>query len=337
MENPFKAEIDALTEEVRRRPDHIVRWQEKEAELKKTPELFLRHRKFFTEDFVFEPGEDIMVYPDFNYPLPPRQPWEPPEFSEPVMHSHEFFEMFYVYSGVCECLYEDQVYTLRPGSLCVFNTRCRHRVHNIGGESRIYNIMLRRRALFSDMLPILNENDLFFSFFIDSLHSDDSRPNVMLFELEPGEPAELYIFNLIREYRRGQANSQSLMKLMYAALLVELSRKYMNEPRRDTASPDFARIMAYISENWSQVTLKGLCAEFRMSQSGLSRLFKEKVGTDFSEYIRRFRMDRAARLLTRTGVSIDKVAEICGYSERSSFEKEFKKYIGQTPKQYRTN
>ncbi len=334
MENPLKDEIERITAEVRRDPAHIRRWLEKEKELKKTPELFLRHRSFFTEDFVFEPDEDITVYPDFNYPLPPRAKDEPPEFSEPVMHSHEFFEMFYVYSGVCECYYEDSVYTLRPGSLCLLNTCCRHRVRNIGDESLIYNIMLRRSVLLAELLPVLGENDLFFSFFLDSLHSPAAGPNIILFSLESGEAAERWIFNLIREYRLRLPNSQSMMKLMYASLLVELSRKYQSGPPA-ARGPDFAGIASYISEHWNAVTLKGLSAEFHLSQSSLSRLFRRRVGADFSDYIRRFRMERAARLLLRTALPIEEIAAICGYSQRSSFEKEFKKYAASTPSAYR--
>ncbi len=332
MENPLKAEIDKITAEVRRDPAHIRRWLEKEEELKKSPELFLRHRRFFTEDFVFEPGEDIMVYPDFNYPLPKPKPSDPPEFCDPVLHRHEFYEMFYVYSGLCECIYENQTYALGPGSLCVFNTLCSHRLHNIGGESLVYNIMLREKSFITELVPVLGENDLFFNFFLRSFNGGADRPNLMLFDLEPGGPAEAYVFGLIREYRQGRANSQSMMKLMYASLLIELSRMYMSGGESDG---DFAPIMAYISENWSRVTMKELSSLFHISQSGLSRLFKERTGTDFSDYIRRFRMERAARMLARSELTVEKIAELCGYSQRASFDKEFKKFTGVTPCQYR--
>ncbi len=334
MGNSLKAEIDKITADVRRDPAHIRRWQEKEEELKKSPDRFLRHRRFFTEDFVFEPGEDIMVYPDFNYPLPKPKPTDPPEFYEPVLHRHEFFEMFYVYSGVCECIYEDQIYTLKPGSLCVFNTLCHHRVHNIGSESLIYNIMLRSKAFLTDLAPVLGENDLFFDFFLQSFGGGADRPNLMLFDLKPGGSAEAYVFGLIREYRLGRANSQSMMKLMYASLLIELSRMYMSTGE---SGGDFAGIMAYISKNWSRVTVKELTSAFHMSQSGLSRLFKERTGSDFSDYIRRFRMERAARMLARPELTVEKIAELCGYSQRASFDKEFKKHTGLTPCQYRKN
>ena len=331
MNNPLKPEIDDITTEIRKNPTHILRWQEKEAELKKTPELFMRHKSFFTEDFVFEPDEEIIVYADFNFPSSPPSPDDPPEFGEQPMHQHEFFEMFYVYSGTCSCEYEDQTFTLPPGSLCVLNTRCRHRLHN-SDDGLIYNIMVRRRTLFSDMFTMLKENDLFLNFFINSVHGDNDRPSIMLFDIEQDETAEIYLFSLIREYYRGGAQGPSLMKLMYASLLVELARKYKDTDREKSV---MAEIMSYISDHWSSVTLGGLAEALHYSPSHLSRFFQRNMGQSFSDYLRSFRLDRAAHFLLHTDLDIEKTAEMCGYGQRSSFEKEFKKYTGKTPREYR--
>lgn len=331
MNNPLKAELDAKIEEIRKNPTHILRWQAKEEALKQTPELFMRHKTFFTDDFVFEPDEDIMVYADFNYPSPPPAPDDPPEFNERPMHRHEFFEMFYVYSGICTCEYEERVFTLHPGSLCVLNTRCHHRLHNSEG-GLVYNIMVRRRILFSDMFAMLKENDLFLNFFINSVHGDTESPNVMLFDIEEGEAAEIYLFCLLTEYYRTDSRSHDLMKLMYGALLVELSRKYKNTAREKSA---IAEIISYISNHWSTATLYSSASALHYSPSGLSRFFKRNMGMSFSEYIRSFRLDRAAHFLIHTDLGVEKIAEMCGYSQRSSFEKEFKKYTGKTPKKYR--
>ena len=328
MINPLKQDIDEITQSIRENPTHIINWLEKEAELKKTPERYLRHKEFYTEEFAFLPDEEIMVYADFNYPTPPS-PEDPPEFNERPMHRHEFFEMFYVCSGVCTCEYEDKVFTLPKGSVCILNTRCKHRLSN-SGDGFIYNIMVRRQTLFSDMFSMLKENDLFLNFFINSVHGDTDRPGIMLFDIEPGEIAEIYLFSLIREYYRG--TSQSLMKLMYASLLIELSRKFkLNAHERS----DMAEIMAYISDNWPIVTLHSLAEKLHYSPSFLSRSFKRNMGQSFSDYIRSFRLDKAAYFLLHTDQSIDQIAEMCGYSQRSSFEKEFKKHTGKTPGSYR--
>ena len=333
MNNPLKSEIDVITAQTRRNPVHILRWRAKEEALKKTPELFLRHKTFFTEDFVFEPDEEIMVYADFTYPSPPLAPDEPPEFGGWPMHRHEFFEMFYVYSGVCTCEYEDQVFNLPPGSLCVLNTRCRHRLLNIS-DGLVYNIMVRRRMLFSDMFTMLKGNDLFLNFFINSVHGDNDRPSIMLFNIEQGEIAEIYLFSLLREYYRTDSRSQDLMKLMYGSLLVELSRKYKDTDREKSGMTE---IMSYISDHWNSVTLASLAKALHYSPSNLSRFFQRNMGRSFSDYLRSFRLDRAAHFLLHTDLGIEKVAEMCGYGQRSSFEKEFKKYTGKTPKEYRRN
>lgn len=335
MENLLKNEIDEIAAEQRRNPIHILRWLEKEERLKKTPELFIKHRSFYTEDFVFEPDEDIMVYADFNYPLPKPALGEPPEFGEYPPHRHEFFEMFYVYSGTCRCIYGGETYVLKPGSLWIFNTRCRHGIHN-SDDGFIFNIMVRRSAAESNLLEMLGENDLFLNFFLNSIHGKGDTPAHMCFELNAGEAAELYLFGIIREYYRKQHYSQSMLKLMYASMLLELSRKYRSAPL-PSDGPDciIAEIMAYISDHRGDVTLQKLSEKFHYSPAYISRMLLRRTGKNFSDYIRSFRLDRAGYLLAHTELSVDKIAELSGYSQRSSFDKEFKKYCGKTPSAFR--
>ena len=56
----------------------------------------------------------------------------------------------------------------------------------------------------------------------------------------------------------------------------------------------------------------------------------------FSEYLTRFKLEKAAHLLTSTALPLERVASLTGYSERSAFDKAFKKFSGLTPRQYRS-
>ena len=66
----------------------------------------------------------------------------------------------------------------------------------------------------------------------------------------------------------------------------------------------------------------------------MSHLFRNEMGTTFSDYLTRVRLEAAKKLLME-GASVDKTAEEVGYNDGNYFIKIFKKYVGVTPAKYR--
>lgn len=67
MYGQLQQEVDQTIREMKKNPVHILRWRKQEEELKKNPALYLKHKNSYSEEFLFQPEEDIMVYPDFPY------------------------------------------------------------------------------------------------------------------------------------------------------------------------------------------------------------------------------------------------------------------------------
>ena len=55
------------------------------------------------------------------------------------------------------------------------------------------------------------------------------------------------------------------------------------------------------------------------------------------EAVIRGRIEYAERLLGSTTLTVREIAERCGYSSEYVFMRQFKKYCGQTPSEYRKN
>ncbi len=53
------------------------------------------------------------------------------------------------------------------------------------------------------------------------------------------------------------------------------------------------------------------------------------------DYLNYYRIERAAQLLTGADMNVAEVAVHCGYADSSAFIKQFRKYKGTTPKQYK--
>jgi len=92
----------------------------------------------------------------------------------------------------------------------------------------------------------------------------------------------------------------------------------------------------YIDENLgTRLTLTELAERCFYNPSYFSRIFKEKFGVSFVEYVAKKRLDCALRMLTETDLSIDEISAAVGFSERSSMHHAFSRYLGQTPADYR--
>jgi len=89
-----------------------------------------------------------------------------------------------------------------------------------------------------------------------------------------------------------------------------------------------------ISQPW---TVAGLAAAAGMSRSAFAVRFKELVGETPLEYLTRWRVYHAARLLREGDKKLIDVAHSIGYDSDGAFNKAFKRIMGATPGDYRRN
>ena len=82
-------------------------------------------------------------------------------------------------------------------------------------------------------------------------------------------------------------------------------------------------------------TIEELSQKFDISTSALKQCFKGVYGTAIYTYMRNYRMDMAASLLSQTDEPITVIAVKVGYTNTSKFSEAFKKIKGKTPLEYR--
>jgi len=119
----------------------------------------------------------------------------------------------------------------------------------------------------------------------------------------------------------------------YGSLAEDDPRLKILEGQMDTK--DYVQfVKEYIGEHYAEEIQLGDLALFaHISGSYLSTKFKNEVGCNFSEYLVRFRMNKAEELLQEKRYSCKEVAEKVGYRDYAQFSKMFKKYIGVNPTQ----
>jgi len=125
---------------------------------------------------------------------------------------------------------------------------------------------------------------------------------------------------------------------------VRMQRHYSLQAMLDMdpgeSSIDFSRpiesALAYIAKHISErLTLRGVSREVYLSPSHFSRLFVQKVGIHFNEYVLARRIEAAQALLAETRLPIEFIAMKIGFCSASYFSQTFKRLTGKTPRAYR--
>ena len=96
-------------------------------------------------------------------------------------------------------------------------------------------------------------------------------------------------------------------------------------------------ILEYINKEYSnnQLCISVVAEVFGFSESYFSQLFKEVVGTNFSTYVEKVRIEEACYLIREQRISIDEISRMTGYNNTHSFRRAFKKVMGVVPSEYR--
>ncbi|MDK2808945.1 MAG: two-component system, response regulator YesN, partial [Clostridiales bacterium] len=90
----------------------------------------------------------------------------------------------------------------------------------------------------------------------------------------------------------------------------------------------------YIEAHYKEpdMSIQDISKVLLVNQTYLRKMFKSEMNMTLSEYITKYRLEMAQRLIRETDYKLFQVAEEVGYSDVSYFSKCFKKYYGVTPK-----
>ncbi|WP_020618614.1 AraC family transcriptional regulator [Paenibacillus daejeonensis] len=127
---------------------------------------------------------------------------------------------------------------------------------------------------------------------------------------------------------------QQLLRAIVSHIIERLLEKQQTKKRTgDTID----QVVLYLNEHFANpdISLQYLAGLFNMSQSYLSKSFKEHTTMNFVDYIIHIRMKEAQTLLLESDLTINQIASKVGYANVTSFMRSFKKIHGLTPSEYR--
>lgn len=149
------------------------------------------------------------------------------------------------------------------------------------------------------------------------------------------------VHKLTFEHFSTEAFHERMEEMYFDILFIKLARAFRFEQKssqklpaeKDSAMASIRQAIYRDPITFSSV--KYIAERAQMSCSGLQHLYKRLFGVTVSSDIISSRLMRAKSLLSSTSLTVDKVAESCGYSCTYSFLRQFKEKLGCTPTEFR--
>ena len=96
------------------------------------------------------------------------------------------------------------------------------------------------------------------------------------------------------------------------------------------------KIKQYIQKNYmNNISLDDLSQMVYLNSAYLGQLFKRKMGVTFTDYLLKYRIEKAKQLLMDNRYKVYEVGEMVGYKSMEHFYKLFRNDTGYTPTEYR--
>lgn len=125
--------------------------------------------------------------------------------------------------------------------------------------------------------------------------------------------------------------------LLYILATLSASRLFTPAERnQDKRVESIKTVLTYIKENYQEkLHIADLAGCVNLNEQYFCRLFKKAVGHSPVEYLNEYRIKQAMRLLEETDLPVTEVCLECGFNNMGNFLREFRRYTGTTPLQYR--
>lgn len=169
------------------------------------------------------------------------------------------------------------------------------------------------------------------------IHDIGLNSDQLTFQCENGEVLRQIVLDMLKHTKPTTSNVYFLQGKLYeffSVLTDEIALEVRDEifPENDYIQ----EALAYIRSNYSKgIHVNDIADHLRVNRSYLYTLFKKKLGISPKDFLTRFCISRAREQLPLTELSIEQIAQSCGYRDALVFSKVFKSRVGLTPTEYR--
>jgi len=270
-----------------------------------------------------------------------RQPfWSYPR------HHHHLFELLYCWDGEITLSTEDYEFTLEAGDLLLLKPGVKHYMHNNSAQTySFFNTHFNiddkelRDHLSANSYEHLKKSAI-----------QQTRLPACLQELEALLQNELQN-SAHRNWEEGTISlhlaglnkllfqSHVLLMIKEVAVLLDSRRNGSRglDRHSSTTEVDLAHAVESMIQNnmYTDIKIEEIANHLNLSRSQCYKVFTKVYGMSPRQYLTQLTLNQAKRHLLDNELTIEEIAEKLGFSSISHFSRQFKRWTGVSPSQYR--
>lgn len=252
-----------------------------------------------------------------------------------TFHYHNFYEIVYVLEGEYSSLVENQAYNLKKGDFLLVNQNVMHKYqfveHKHDSSKRIILWITK------EMLEQLGAGRMDLTSCFTTSESCAYHFPIYYEEMLRGYLLRLAMSETAEELEGAkEIMDRGHLTLFFGYLNSLCKRKeYIFANEELVTHPLVEKITQYCDAHISEkITVEDLAEYVHMSKYHFLRKFKEITGVTVHAYVTNKRLIKACECI-REGIGIQEVYQECGFTDYSSFLRNFKAAFGVSPGKYK--
>lgn len=250
------------------------------------------------------------------------------------IHWHDDVELIYVLKGATHYEMANETIKMKAGEGIFVNSRQLHLIHADKDEDCELLCLIFHPII---MCSTQYVTDNYVKPLIDN-------KNVQYVHLKSEVSWQKQVLDDIAKMEQFCANDRGHMKVMN--IIFDLWEQ-LYENLIDTCSMEDSEInqdlsciknmISFIHKNYrNKITLAEICSAGNVGKSKCTLLFEKYYNVSPIEYVKNYRIEQGARLLTLSDMQVTEIAYEVGFTDGSYFSKAFSEKVGITPIKYRS-
>jgi len=251
-------------------------------------------------------------------------------------HTHSFLELSYVEQGEAVHTLNGETSVISKGDYFIIDYGAVHGYRSTGSTPlKIINCLFMPEFIDQTLHKCNGFGDVVNNYMLRYNYSViNINPANYIFRDNDGSIGEL-LHKMLDEYSKKSSGYHEILRCRLIEIIILTMRK-STPPEKIYTDKLCEYIIDYASKHLADKNILGSIAkEVNFSTSYLSRKFREKTGTSFSEHLCSMRTEQCCRMLANTDKKVTEIAYLAGYSDMKFFNSVFKKRLGITPSEFR--
>ncbi len=249
------------------------------------------------------------------------------------LHSHGYFQIYYVSHGLLTHVTESESANLSRGDCFIIPPERPHKIGELE-QSVFYTFSFTKESLVKDA-----NTARLVSNFLQKVESESIVRSKLSLKDEDVLFVESILERMKEEFNKKPIGYDDNLRSYATIFITLLARRYFEkQPLTIEVSDTRAQVLhsiEYINQNFNeQITLSDMTRWTATSKTAFCKNFFMITGKTFNSYLNEVRIKHACSLIKK-GYKISAIYGLCGYSDFSTFYRNFIKVMGYSPKKYK--